>query len=187
MQIEKIMEINIISALKDCYIMGPEDIELFASTLADGFSQYNLFQYVCGKEYDHDKMSLFWAVSIALIADNAICIADSKDANSVLIYIRPNSKEPSVMQYLKVGGLKMMCRLGIRSAIRLLRFDGKAQALAKRHRTSKDGYIMGFATRINKQGQHYGKPLMEALLRYLDQSGGFKLFHEYTLRASMVA
>ena len=30
---------------------------------------------------------------------------------------------------------------------------------------------MAFATRIDKQGQHFGKPLMEALLRYLDASG----------------
>ena len=160
-----------IAALKDCYIMGPEDVELFADTLADGFSQYKLFQYVCGKEYDHDKMRYFWAVSIALIADNAICIADSKDVNSVLIYVRPNSKEPNVIDYLRAGGLKMLFSLGVRSAIRLLRFDGKVQALAKRHKAGNDGYLMGFATRIDKQGQHYGKPLIEALLRYLDQSG----------------
>ena len=30
---------------------------------------------------------------------------------------------------------------------------------------------MTFATRIDKQGQHYGKPLIEALLRYLDATG----------------
>lgn len=30
---------------------------------------------------------------------------------------------------------------------------------------------MAFATRLDKQGQHYGKPLIEALLRYLDASG----------------
>ncbi len=30
---------------------------------------------------------------------------------------------------------------------------------------------MVFATRLDKQGQHYGKPLMEALLSYLDATG----------------
>ena len=30
---------------------------------------------------------------------------------------------------------------------------------------------MAFATRIDKQGQHYGKPLIDALLHYLDDSG----------------
>ena len=30
---------------------------------------------------------------------------------------------------------------------------------------------MAFATRLDKQGQHYGKPLMEALLSYLDATG----------------
>ena len=159
------------SAFRDCYVMQPEDIKLFADTLADGFSQYNLFQYVCGRVYDHHKMSLFWEVSLALVADNAICIADSKDVNSVLVYIRPKSKEPSVLKYLKAGGLKMLWKMGARSAIRLLRFDAEAQRVAKRHRTDNDGYIMGFATRIDKQGQHYGKPLIEALLSYLDMTG----------------
>lgn len=86
------MSIHSIPALKDCYIMQHEDIERFADTLADGFSRYNLFEHICNDKYDHDKMKLFWAVSVALIYDNAICIADSKDVNSVLIYVRPKSK-----------------------------------------------------------------------------------------------
>ena len=75
------------------------------------------------------------------------------------------------MNYLKSGGLKMLWKMGARSAIRLLRFDLATQRVAKRHRTDNDGYLMSFATRIDKQGQHYGKPLMDALLRYLDMSG----------------
>ena len=163
--------INHLSAFEGCYMMQPEDIRSFADTLADGFSQYNLFQYVCGKEYNHSKMSKFWEVSLSLLADNAICIADSKDVNSVLVYIRPKSKEPSVFKYLKAGGLKMLWKMGARSAIRLLRFDVEAQKVAKRHRTENDGYIMCFATRIDKQCQNYGKPLIQSLLSYLDMSG----------------
>ena len=165
------MSINNVSAFKDCYMMQPDDIKSFADTLADGFSQYNLFQYVCNGKYDHEKMSIFWAVSIALLADNAICIADSPQVNSVLVYIRPKCKEPGIINYLKAGGLKMLCKLGLRSAIKLLRFDIEAQRIAKRHRGENDGYIMCFATRIDKQGQHYGKPLIEGLLRYLDEVG----------------
>ena len=165
------MNPNYPSPFEGCYIMQPEDIELFAATLADGFSQYNLFQYACGKRYDHDKMTNFWAVSISLLADSTICIADSKDANSVLVYIRPKSKEPGVISYLRSGGVKMICKVGLRSALRLLRFDGEAHKVAKRHKGDNDGYILCFATRIDKQGQHYGRPLMEALLRHLDTTG----------------
>ena len=165
------MSINNISAFEGCYIMQRGDIERFADTLADGFSRYNLFEYICNYKYDHDKMKLFWAVSLALIADNAICIADSKCANSVLIYIRPESKEPGVFEYLKAGGVKMLMKLGLRSAFRLLRFDAEARRVAQRHKRDNDGYLMAFATRIDKQGQGYGKPLIEALLRYLDASG----------------
>lgn len=32
-----------ISSLKGCYIMQRGDIQRFASTLADGFSQYSMF------------------------------------------------------------------------------------------------------------------------------------------------
>ena len=46
-------------------------------------------------------MSLFWTLSLALLPDNAICIADSKDAHSVLIYVRPQSKEADLFSYLK--------------------------------------------------------------------------------------
>ena len=151
--------------------MKREDIERFADPLADGFSQYNMFEYICNGKYSHDKMKLFWTVSITTIADDAICIADSKDLNSVLIYVCPKSKEPNLLCYLKAGGLKMLFKLGLRSSIKLLRFDAEFKKLAQRHRTDSDGYLMAFATRLDKQGQHYGKPLIEALLRHLDTSG----------------
>lgn len=165
------MNPNTIEVFKHCYIMRHDDIERFASTLADGFSQYDLFKHICGREYDHDKMHLFWAVSLALLPENAICIADSKEANSVLVYIRPNSKEVDPLSYAKKGGLKMFFKLGLGSIIRLLRFEAKAEEVATRYKTSSNGYLMAFATRIDKQGQGYGKPLMEALLNYLDTSG----------------
>jgi hypothetical protein len=151
--------------------MQHEDIERFATTLADGFSQYNMFKYICCGTYDHDIMRLFWEVSLALLPDNAICIADSKDANSVLAYIPPKSKEPSLLDYMKAGGMKMLFKFGFRRIIRLTRFNIEIEQVAKRYRTANDGYLMAFATRLDKQGQHYGKPLITALLTHLDASG----------------
>ena len=65
----------------------------------------------------------------------------------------------------------MLFKLGLRSAIKLLRFDAEVQSMAQRHRSDNDGYLMAFATRLDKQGQHYGKPLIKALLHHLDVSG----------------
>ena len=165
------MDTNRIHAFEGCYIMQKVDIKRFASTLADGFSQYGLFKYTCNGKYSHSKMETFWAVSLMLLGKDAICIADSKEANSVLIYVRPQSKEPGFMEYLKAGGIKMIFKLGIRSAVKLLKFDIQAQEIAKKHKNGNCGYLMAFATRLNKQGQHYGKPLMNALLQYLNASG----------------
>ena len=165
------MSIHSVPAFKECYIMQREDIQRFADTLADGFSQYNMFKHVCYGAYDHDLMRLFWEVSLALLPDNAICIADSKEVNSVLIYIPPQSKEPSLLDYIKAGGVKMFFKFGIRRIIRLTRFNIEIEQVVKRYRTANDGYLMAFATRLDKQGQHYGKPLIEALLNYLDASG----------------
>lgn len=162
---------NRIEAVNDCYVMQHDDIGRFAATLADGFSQYDLFKYICCGEYNFEKMRLFWAVSLALLPDDAICIADSKEVNSVLIYMRPNSKEVNPFAYIKAGGLKMLWRLGLRSIVRLLRFEGEAQRVAQHHKTANDGYLMAFVTRIDKQGQGYGKPLMKALLDHLDVFG----------------
>lgn len=160
-----------IPLLKDVYLMLPDDVGRFADTLADGFSQYALFQHICGGKYDRDKMCLFWTLTLALLPDNAICMADSKEANSVLIYIRPQSKEASLFSYIKEGGLKMLLKFGIKGIVRLMRFEATTKRIAKRHQTSNDGYLMAFATRLDKQGQHYGKPLMEALLSHLDATG----------------
>ena len=151
--------------------MQHDDIERFADTLADGFSQYNLFKYLCNGTFDLEKMRLFWRVSLAVLPPNAICIADSKEANSVLIYTRPQSEEAKLLPYLKAGGLKMVFKWGIRGIIRLLRFDAEAQRVAKQYKTANDGYLLAFATRLDKQGQHYGKPLIQALLKHLDASG----------------
>jgi hypothetical protein len=165
------MDINSIPAFKECYIMQHEDIQRFADTLADGFSQYSMFKHVCYGTYDHNLMRLFWEVSIALLPDNAICIADSKDINSVLIYIPPKSIEPSLLDYMKAGGMKMFFKFGIRRIVRLTRFNIEIAEATKQYRAANDGYLMAFATRLDKQGQHYGKPLMTALLNHLDASG----------------
>ena len=161
------MNVDHNQAFKDCYVMQREDIERFADTLADGFSQYNLFKHVCNGRYNHCKMSRFWAVSIALYFGNALCIADSKEANSVLIYIPPGCKEPGSISYLKAGILKM----GLRRLFRMLRSKDEVQNVAKRYKADDDGYLFAFATRLDKQGQNYGKPLMNALLHYLDAMG----------------
>ena len=165
------MNIHSIPIFKECYIMQDEDLQCFATTLADGFSQYGMFKHVCYGKYNHDLMSLFWEVSLALLPNNAICIADSKEANSVLAYIPPKSKEPSLLDYMKAGGMKMLFKFGIRRIIRLTRFNIEIGQVAKRYRTANDGYLMTFATRLDKQGQHYGKPLITALLNHLDASG----------------
>lgn len=165
------MNVNQTPVSKACYIMQQEDIEKFADTLADGFSEYSLFKYICNGKYDREKMKLFWAVSLALVVDHAICIADSKEANSVLIYTRPNSKEPGLLDYWKAGGVKMLLKIGFRGIVRLMRFEAVSQKVAKRHKTANDGYLMAFATRLDKQGQHYGTPLVQALLNHLDASG----------------
>ena len=165
------MNIHSAPAFKECYIMQHADIQHFATTLADGFSQYNMFKHVCYGTYNHDLMRLFWEVSLAILPDNAICIADSKDANSVLIYIPPKSKEPSLLDYIKAGGVKMFFKFGIRRIIRLTRFNIEIAQVAKRYRAANDGYLMTFATCLDKQGQHYGKPLITALLNHLDASG----------------
>ena len=90
------------------YIMRPEDIGRFADTLADGFSEYSLFWYICGGKNVREKMRLFWTISLTL---------------------------------------------------------------AQRYKTRNDGYLLGFATRLDMQGQHYGSPLVKALLNHLDALG----------------
>ena len=165
------MNVNHTSFFKDCYVMQRGDIERFADTLADGFSQYNLFKYACRGKYDRRRMSYFWAFNIVLNLPDAICIADSKEVNSVLIYIPPRSKEPGLLSCLKAGIVEFVFRIGLRRSIRLSRFDAEAQKVAQRYKAADDGYLFAFATRLDKQGQNYGKPLMNALLRYLDATG----------------
>lgn len=165
------MNVNHTSFFKDCYVMQRGDVERFAEALADGFSQYELFKYACRGKYDRRRMSYFWAFNIVLNLPDAICIADSKEVNSVLIYIPPRSKEPGLLSNLKAGVVKMAFKTGMRRSILLSRFDAEAQKVAQRYKAANDGYLFAFATRLDKQGQNYGKPLMNALLHYLDATG----------------
>lgn len=156
---------------ENCYIMQKEDIRHFANTLADGFSEYVLFRYICNGEYKQSKMSQFWTTSITTLDNNAICIADSKNINSVLIYLPPTSKEPGLIDYFKAGAIKMLFKVGLKSSLKLRKFDLEAKNIAKPHINENTGYILAFATQKNKQGQHYGKPLISALTEYLDATG----------------
>ena len=165
------MNVKDIPFFRDCYVMQRGDIERFADTLADGFSQYDLFKYACRGKYDNRKFSHFWVFNIVLNSPDAICIADSKEVNSVLIYIPPRSKKPGLLSYLKARVLEISFKVGVRCSIRLLRFDVEAQKVAQRYRDADDGYLLAFATRLDKQGQNYGKQLMKSFLHYLDATG----------------
>ena len=50
------MNIHSIPAFEKCYIMQHGDIRRFATTLADGFSEYNMFKYICDGIYNHGLM-----------------------------------------------------------------------------------------------------------------------------------
>ena len=95
------MNIHSIPAFEKCYIMQHGDIRRFATTLANGFSEYNMFKYICDGIYNHGLMRLFWEVSLALLPDNAICIADSNDVNSVLVYIPPKKQRTQLARLYK--------------------------------------------------------------------------------------
>ena len=98
--------------------MQPNDLQRFVDMLADDFRECSMFKHICYGTYNHDIMPLFWEVSLALLPDNAICIADSKNANSVLAYIPPKSKDSGLLDYIKAGGMKMFFKFGIRRIIR---------------------------------------------------------------------
>ena len=66
---------------------------------------------------------------------------------------------------------KMFFKFGFRRIVWLTRLNIEIEQVAKQYRTANDGYLMAFATRLDKQGQHYGKPLITALLNHLDDSG----------------
>ena len=124
------MNVNHASFFRDCYVMQRGDVERFADVLADGFSQYELFKYACRGKYDRRRMRHFWAFNIVLNLPDAICIADSKEVNSVLIYIPPRNKEHGLLSYLKAGVVKMAFKTGVRRSILLSRFDAEAQKIA---------------------------------------------------------
>lgn len=146
-------------------------MERLYATMADGFSHYRLFEWVCGKEYDMTKMSLFWRITIELADEAAVCLADSAELNSVLVYLKPEYEEPSLWDYLRKGGVSLLWNMGLRSAMRLLTFDSAAKRISQQYRTEGCGYIVGFATRVDRQHCGYGSRPMKALLRYLDERG----------------
>lgn len=154
----------------DCIPLTPERVGLFAQTLAKGFRDYPLFEYVCGDGYDEAKMTLFWEVSLRLLGKEALCYARDAEASSVIVYLPPGYKEVGVVDYLRIGGVRMLFKMGIASTLRLLRFDGRASRLAGRY-GSDSGYIMGFATRAEHRGKGFGTHLMQKLICYMNQRG----------------
>lgn len=153
--------------LKDIYLMQLDDISRFTATLAD------VFPYSSTSAAESTTMTR-WAYSghcrlpFCQIMPSALPTARIPFGTNLC----PSTKQGSRSILLsKKRGLKMVFQFGIRSIIRLLHFEAEAKRVAKRHQTANDGYLMAFATRIDKLGQHYGKPLIEALLSYLDASG----------------
>lgn len=141
----------------------------FADALAVSFQGYPLFEYFLNYNYSAKKMRVFWRASLKTVLECAHFVTDGEELHSVAVLL-PNEKSyVSIRKYLKAGGLRMILKMGLPAARRMLRFESFAEQLKAKYVTPDCWYFYAFATLSDFRGQGLGTSAMQDILQFLDE------------------
>ena len=159
-----------IEEIKKEHILNKKDIELFAHNLAVCFQGYPLFEYFAGNNYNVDKMTKFWKVSLKTMSEKTFFLADSDDANSLAIFSPYEKGSVSIWKYIKAGGLGMLAHIGIKCAKRMTGFEKFAMEIKNKYAQPGCWYLYTFVTMPEFRGKGLGSKIMRPMLKYLDEN-----------------
>lgn len=166
---EHIIKSNIEEIRKE-HGLTKQDIEIFSKNLALSFEGYPLFEYFANYKYNISKMQKFWKVSLKTMSKNTFFVADNEYANSLAVFSPYEKSGVSIWKYIKAGGLGMIAKIGIRSVIRMARFEKFALNIKNKYSNPNCWYLYAFVTIPEHRGKGLGSKIIKPMMDYLDQN-----------------
>ena len=159
-----------IEEIKKEHTLNKKDIELFANNLAVSVKGYPLFEYFANYKYNVDKMKKFWKVSLKTMSEKTFCLTDSAEAHSLAIFSPYEKGGISIWKYIKVGGLGMIPKMGIKCVKKMASFEKFAMQIKDKYANPGCWYLYAFVTMPEFRGQGLGSKIMRPMLKYLDNN-----------------
>lgn len=159
-----------IPEIKDLCIMQKANTDSFIDCFADGFRGYSLMDYFCNGKCDKKKTGLIWGVSIKGYNGKLLGVGDSENPNAAALFAPPEVHDPDLLTYIRAGGLKLVCRFGIKGTVRMESFESFADKIKEKYVTDNCWYLFGFVSRSESRGMGYGSKVLSPVLSYFDRT-----------------
>lgn len=150
--------------------LSKKEITYFANTFAVSFQGYPLFEYFSGHKYSMPKMGYFFILSLTLMRDFSYFASSDKTLHSAAVIQPCDQSRISVWRYIRSGNFRILFKLGIPSAIRMLRFESFAERIKDKYVSSNCWYFYALVTLPEHRGQGFASKVMRDVLRFLDEN-----------------
>ncbi|SEN93174.1 Acetyltransferase (GNAT) family protein [Amphibacillus marinus] len=154
------------------------ELNEIATLFTESFLEYPLFTYILAGS-NHYKQLLFKLnyINTRCFFQQKSCFVGTLDGKivSVILLKKRGSHSPTLVQYLRNGGLSLLTQIGLRRLIKLIRtLEHMKEACMKDSKES--WYVEGLAVAKGYQGRNLGSKLFESFIfPYISEQGGGRL------------
>lgn len=153
---------------KTLSLLKANEIDAFATSAAESYRDYPLFQYFIGKDYCVDAAKTILAASIKAMGNQAIGITSGSDNTAIAVFAKPNYSGTPAIPFVLNGGIKLAFKHSLSILLRLLNYENYAMQMKGRHAHNDCWYL--YTLTVAPENQHKGlaTSILQPMLDFLD-------------------
>lgn len=149
------------------YVMKRKDIPRFVDVAVDSYdTTYPLNNWFMGGQSTLKDCREMWIFNLKYFCDNALIYADSPECNAWTLWIAPGCKGVDALQFIAYGGLRMTAKLGMKSLMRIMKYEDYSASVRLKATGGKEWYWYNLVCAKQSQGQHLTAKLFQPMAEY---------------------
>ncbi|MEJ6950499.1 GNAT family N-acetyltransferase [Natronospora cellulosivora (SeqCode)] len=149
--------------LNELYKLEKKDIAHSAELMSRAFYDYPLFKYILGNKHNEENMNKVLKFLIKYGVLYGQVYANSADIEGIILFSDYRDYKFTFYRTLRAGGLSLS-KLGADVGKRFSEYESFTENIHKKHVKKDHQYIILLGVDPDKQGQGYGKKLLNPIL-----------------------
>jgi ribosomal protein S18 acetylase RimI-like enzyme len=154
--------------INNLYQITKKDINISAEILARAFYDYSIFKYILGEGHNEESIKIFLRFLIKYSVLYREAYASSSKMEGIILFTEFKKDYFSLIKSLRAGALSLY-KLGAEAGNKFNEFDKFTIETHKKIITEPHQYIILLGVDPTKQGQGYGKKLMQLVLKVAEE------------------
>ena len=156
--------------MNNLYRLGKKDIDASADSVAKAFYDYPMFQHILADKLNHENIKLFLKFLINYSVLYADAYASSREMEGIILFTEFKDYRFNLIRSIR-SGILSLAKIGADEGKRFNEFDSFTLEIHKRKMKDNHLYIILIGVNPSKQGEGYGKRLLQSVLKVAQEKG----------------